>query len=190
MSYLSDLLGDAYKEGMTEDEISSALEARDTGRDDEITKLKQSVSKANSEAAAYKKQLRAKQSEEEAQASTIKEQLDKLTEENEGLRKSIALTDNKSKLIAMGYDEKLALDTAQAIVDGDMTKVLANQVKFNEAQKQNIIAEHMRNMEHPAGGSVNGTNTYEKELADARAVNDMAAMVHYTRLANTPVGNE
>lgn len=43
MSYLSDLLGDSYKEGMTEEEISTALQAAGAGQnnDAEINRLKQ-----------------------------------------------------------------------------------------------------------------------------------------------------
>ena len=42
MSYLSDLLGDSYKEGMTEEEISTALQAAGAGQnnDAEINRLK------------------------------------------------------------------------------------------------------------------------------------------------------
>lgn len=41
MSYLSDLLGDSYKEGMTEEEISTALQAAGAGQnnDAEINRL-------------------------------------------------------------------------------------------------------------------------------------------------------
>lgn len=63
MSYLSDLLGDAYKEGMTEEEISTALQSAGAGAKDneaEVNRLKAQLSKANSEAADYKKQLRGK----------------------------------------------------------------------------------------------------------------------------------
>lgn len=60
MSYLSDLLGNAYKEGMTEEEISTALQSAGAGAKDneaEVNRLKAQLSKANSEAADYKKQL-------------------------------------------------------------------------------------------------------------------------------------
>ncbi|MBQ2615226.1 MAG: hypothetical protein IJF90_00015, partial [Synergistaceae bacterium] len=68
MSYLSNLLGTAYKEGMTEDELSAALEGLNLtagGDDAEVLRLKAALSKANSEAADYKKQLRSKQTEAE-----------------------------------------------------------------------------------------------------------------------------
>lgn len=89
MSYLSDLLGDAYKEGMTEEEISTALQSAGAGAKDneaEVNRLKAQLSKANSEAADYKKQLRGKQSEDEAAAAEQKATMDKLTQENADLK--------------------------------------------------------------------------------------------------------
>ena len=104
MSYLSDLLGTAYKEGMTEEEISTALEAVRDNNETEVTRLKTALSKANSEAAEYKKQLRAKQTDDEANAAVQKEEHDKLVQENTDLKRSIALSEKKAKLLSMGYD--------------------------------------------------------------------------------------
>ena len=64
MSYLSDLLGSAYKEGMTEEEISTALQTVKSTSDAEVNRLKAALSKANGEAADYKKQLRNKQTDD------------------------------------------------------------------------------------------------------------------------------
>ena len=144
MSYLSDLLGTAYKGGMTEEEISTALQAVGTGNEAEVNRLKAALSKANSEAADYKKQLRTKQTDDEANAAAQKEEHDKLVQENNDLKRSIALSEKKAKLLAMGYDEKLAAETAAAMVDGDMDKVMANQSVYLEAQKKTIQADHMR----------------------------------------------
>lgn len=156
MSYLSDLLGDAYKEGMTEEEISTALQSAGAGAKDneaEVNRLKAQLSKANSEAADYKKQLRGKQSEDEAAAAEQKATMDKLTQENADLKRSMALSEKKAKLLAMGYDEKLADDTATAMVDGDMDKVMANQTKYLEAREKDILAKKMK-------GSLNNYGAY------------------------------
>lgn len=157
MSYLSDLLGDKYKEGMTEEEISAALEgikAGDkSGNTAEIDRLKAQLSKANSEAADYKKQLRSKQSEDEAAAADQKALMDKLTQENADLKRSMALADTKAKLLGMGYDDKLAASTATAMVDGDMDVVMKNQSTFIESQKKVIEANMMKDTPRPAGGS-------------------------------------
>ena len=86
------LLGDAYKEGMTADEIVSALEkAADPNA--EIEKLRNAVTKANGEAAEYKKQLKAKRTDDE---NAAQEQADKLAE----MQKQIeALTADKENLV-------------------------------------------------------------------------------------------
>lgn len=184
MSYLSDLLGKAYKEGMTEDEISAALETVGQGNDAEVNRLKAALSKANSEAADYKKQLRSKQSDDEAAAAAQKEEQDRLAKENADLKRTIALTDRKSKLLAMGYDETLATETATAMVDGDMDKVLANQNKYLEVQKKAIQADAMRKTPRPAAGDEGngGGMDYGKKIAEAKARGDMTSAAYYTRL--------
>ena len=183
MSYLSDLLGSAYKEGMTEDEISTALETVGHGNNAEVNRLKTALSKANSEAADYKKQLRSKQSDDEAAAAAQKEEWDKIVKENGELKRSIALSDRKGKLLAMGYDEKLAEETATAMVDGDMEKVMANQSKYLEAQKKIIQADHMRKTPRPAAGSADGSGMdFAKKISEAQANGDFTAAAYYTRL--------
>ena len=183
MSYLSDLLGSAYKEGMTEDEISTALQTVGQGNEAEINRLKAALSKANSEAADYKKQLRTKQTDDEAAEAERKANMEKLTQENADLKRSIALSEKKAKLLGMGYDEQLADSTATAMVDGDMDTVMANQSKYLEAQKKDILADKMKNTPRPAGGSENtGGADYQKKIAEAQASGDYTAAAYYTRL--------
>ena len=68
---LKEVLGDAYKEGMTFEEVEAALEKVNVPEDNsaEIERLKNALSKSNSEAAGYKKQLREKMTEDEQKAS-------------------------------------------------------------------------------------------------------------------------
>ncbi len=183
MSYLSDLLGSAYKEGMTEDEISTALQTVGQGNEAEINRLKAALSKANSEAADYKKQLRTKQTDDEAAEAERKANMEKLTQENADLKRSIALSEKKAKLLGMGYDEQLADSTATAMVDGDMDTVMANQSKYLEAQKKDILADKMKKTPRPTGGSENtGGADYQKKIAEAQASGDYTAAAYYTRL--------
>ena len=192
MSYLSDLLGKAYKEGMTEDEISAALETVGQGNEAEVNRLKAALSKANSEAADYKKQLRTKQTDDEAAAAAQKEEHDRLVQENADLKRSMALSERKAKLLAMGYDESLADETAAAMVDGDMDKVMANQSKYLEVQKKNIQADAMRKTPRPAAGDdVNGGSMdYAKKIAEAQASGDYTAAAYYTRLQAQEAANQ
>lgn len=192
MSYLSDLLGEAYKEGMTEDEISAALETVGQGNEAEVNRLKAALSKANSEAADYKKQLRTKQTDDEAAAAAQKEEYNQLVQENADLKRSMALSERKAKLLAMGYDESLADETAVAMVDGDMDKVMANQNKYLEVQKKNIQADAMRKTPRPAAGDDGngGSMDYAKKIAEAQASGDYTAAAYYTRLQAQEAANQ
>lgn len=193
MSYLSDLLGEAYKEGMTEEEISTALQTAGAGQSNtaELDKLKAQLSKANSEAADYKKQLRGKQTADEAAAAEQKAAMDKLTQENADLKRSFALSDKKAKLIAMGYDEKLADSTAVAMVDGDMDTVMENQAKFNESREKAIQAELMKKTPRPAAGSEGtGGMDYAKKIEEAQASGNLTAVAYYTRLKAQDEANQ
>ena len=192
MSYLSDLLGKAYKEGMTEDEISAALETVGQGNEAEVNRLKAALSKANSEAADYKKQLRTKQTDDEAAAAAQKEEHDRLVQENADLKRSMALSERKAKLLAMGYDESLADETAADMVDGDMDKVMANQSKYLEVQKKNIQADAMRKTPRPAAGDDGngGSMDYAKKIAEAQASGDYTAAAYYTRLQAQEAANQ
>lgn len=192
MSYLSDLLGKAYKEGMTEDEISAALETVGQGNEAEVNRLKAALSKANSEAADYKKQLRTKQTDDEAAAAAQKEEHDRLVQENADLKRSMALSERKAKLLAMGYDESLADETAAAMVDGNMDKVMANQSKYLEVQKKAIQADAMRKTPRPAAGDdgSGGSMDYAKKIAEAQASGDYTAAAYYTRLQAQEAANQ
>lgn len=183
MSYLSDLLGSAYKEGMTEEEISKALENKNDSNDAEIMKLKNALNKANSDAADWKRKLREKQTDEEAAKLAKDEEYNKILQENTELKRSINVSEKKAKLLAMGYDEKLAGETAVAMVDGDMDKVMNNQSIYLEAQKKEITANHMKNTPRPnQNDNGNGDLNYDKLISEAREENNLVGVAYYTRL--------
>ena len=182
MSYLSDLLGDGYHEGMTEEEISTALESAQVGAGNEITNLRQALSRANSEAADYKKQLRSRQTAEEAAAAEQKSLMEQMAQENKDLKRSIAISEKTTQLLGIGYGAELASATALAMIDGDLDTVIKNQSTFLEAQKQNILAERMKNTPRPASGSEGGAGHYQKLIDEAKARGDFSAAAYYTRL--------
>lgn len=162
---LKELLGDSFKDGMTVEEIEAALANINPVSDEttrkEIEKLTAALTKSNAEAAENKRKLREKQTEEEKQKEEQEQQLAAMREELETLRKEKALSANKGEFLAMGYDEKLALESAQAMVDGDTAKVFANQKKFLETQKEKIKAELLKGTPNPPPGG--DTNAITKE---------------------------
>ena len=186
MSFLSDLLGDAYREGMTEDDISNALQTANVGvieaTPTDLNKLREALSRANGEAAEYKKRLREKQTDAEAAEQERKAEQDRLIQENADLKRSIALSERKSKLIGLGYDEALASETATAMVDGDLDKVIANQSAFLANMKQEIIKGQMLGTPKPGAGAGTHGIDYNAKISEARANKDIAAVAYYTRL--------
>lgn len=183
MSYLSELLGDAYKEGMTEEDISAALEKANKKGTSDVDKLKASLTKANAEAAKYKQQLRERQTDEEAAKSAQEEQLKTLIEQNNELKRTLDLSEKKSKLMGAGYDEELAGVTAKAMIDGDIDTVIANQAKYLEAQKAAIKTDLMKQTPRPTEGSDGASPVdYNKLIENALASGDRVSAAAYTRM--------
>lgn len=161
---IKDLLGNAYKEGMTAEEITAALEKVSPPEDNstELEKLKTALSKSNSEAADYKKQLRAKQTEDEATKQKEQEEREELQSKYEQLLHKTSVSDNKAKLLAVGYDEKLADETAEAMVNGELDKVFVNQKKHLEAFEKKVRAEVLKDTPKPIDDGNGKTMTLEK----------------------------
>ena len=63
--------------------------------------------------------------------------------------------------VAMGYDEKLARASAEAIVKGDMATVFANQKAHVDAREKALRAELLKETPPPAGGNPNSAMTIE-----------------------------
>ena len=148
---IKDLLKDAYKEGMTVEEIESALKDISLPDDNsaELERLKNALSKSNSEAADYKKQLREKMSEDEQKKQKEQEERESMQKELEALRRESLVSKNKARLVALGYEEALADETAEAMADGKIEKVFANQKKHLEAFEKRVRAEALKNTPKP-----------------------------------------
>ena len=161
---IKDLLKDAYKEGMTLEEIEAALDGVELPADNssEIERLKTALSKSNSENAEWKKKHREALSEEEKKAQETEELIRKLTEQNESLMRESNVSKHKAKLIAMGYEEALANDTAVAMADGDMVKVSEYQQKHLEAFEKKIRAEALKGTKPPVSDKDGGSITREQ----------------------------
>lgn len=157
-------------ENMTPDEKLAALEAYEyeappAGNGTELEKLKNAVSKANSEAADLKRQLKAKQTAEEQAEAERAATAKALQEELETLRKEKTVSTYKSSYLALGYDENLAEETAKAMADGKTDVVFSNQKAFNEAQKQAFIKETLEGTPRPQPGEL-GDKSITKEQFD------------------------
>lgn len=160
---IKDLLKDAYKEGMSVEEIETALKDIDLPTDNsaEIDRLKAALSKSNSEAADFKKQLREKMSAEEIKAKEDAEKMEALIKERDALLREKTIATYKASYLSLGYEENLALATAEALANGELNKVFANQKKHNEAIEKKIRADVLNETPKPEGG--NGSDIITKE---------------------------
>ena len=161
---IKDLLKDAYKEGMSIEDIENALKDIDLPVDNsaEIDRLKNALSKSNSEAAEYKKQLREKMSAEEAKAKEDAEKYEEVVKERDALRREKNILNHKSQYLALGYDEALANETAEAMVNGELDKVFAAQKKHLDSVEKKIREDVLKDTPKPEGGGGSPTMTKEK----------------------------
>lgn len=161
---LKEVLGDAYKEGMTFEEVETALESVTIPEDNsaEIERLKNALSKSNSEAAGYKKQLREKMTEDEQKKQREQEEREELQNKYDKLLRESVIVKNKAKLVALGYDESLADETAEAMADGDSEKVFANQQKHLASFEKKVRAEALKDTPKPTPDGDSKTMTLEK----------------------------
>jgi hypothetical protein len=159
-----DLLKDAYKEGMTLEEIEAALEDVELPADQsgEIERLKSALSKSNSENAEWKKKHRDALSEDEKKTQEKDELIQKLTEERNTLLRESNVSKHKAKLLGMGYDETLAGKAAEAMADGDMVKAFEYQQTHLEAFEKKIRADALKGTPKPVPDKKDGALTREQ----------------------------
>ena len=160
---LKEVLGDSYKKSMTFDEVEAALEKVTILEDNsaEIERLKNALSKSNSEAAGYKKQLREKMTEDEQKKQKEQEEREELQTKYDKLLRESVIAKNKAKLITLGYEETLADETAEAIADGNFEKMFVNQQKHLISFEKRIRSEALKNTPKPTSDGNSKTMTLE-----------------------------
>lgn len=107
---------------------------------DEAEKLKAALSKANSEAAEWKRQFREKQTEAERSEAERAEREKAVEEELRGLRRDKAVSGFVAQCLSLGYDKELALRAAEAMADGDAATILACQQDFLAVKQKELEA--------------------------------------------------
>lgn len=153
----------------------------------ELEKQKNALSKANSEAAEWKRKHNALLSEEEKKKQEDADKLAQMEQELADLRKGKTVSEYKAKFVAQGYDEALAEETAKALADGDSAKVFANQSKFLEEYAKKVKSDAIKKTPKPGAGAGSGSGTegtvdYGKKIEEAQKNGDITAVAYYTRL--------
>jgi len=170
-------------EQMTPEQKVAALEAYNHPDPDYSGYVKKDLyDKAASDAASWKKKHNELLTEDERKKQEDADALANMKKELDELRKDKTISEFKAKLIAQGYDEALASDTAQAMADGDTAKVFANQGKFLEDYAKKVKADAMKKTPKPPAGDGSSDIDYSKKIEEAQQSGDMAAVAYYTRL--------
>ena len=123
-----------YAEMSVEDKIKALeeyeIETPAPKESDEVTKLKTALSKANSDAAEWKRQFREKQTEAERAEAERKEREQAVEEELRVLRRDKTIAGFVNSCLALGYDKELAQRAATAMADNDAAEIMACQQEF------------------------------------------------------------
>lgn len=152
---------EGYETMSAEDKLK-ALEGFDIPDPDYSGHVKKEVfDKTASELAAVKKQLKEKMTDDEAAKQKEQEEREELQSKYEKLLRESEISKNKSKLLALGYEEKLADETAEAMADGDLDKVFTNQKKHLDSVEKRVRAEALKDTPKPTPDGDSKTMTLE-----------------------------
>lgn len=147
-------------ETMTVEEKLAALEAYEPDMSGFVKK--ELLEKANSEAAGYKKQLRERMTEEEAAKAKAAEDMASVMAELEKYRAKDAINEYTVQFLGIGYDEKLAKSTAEALHKGDMATMFKNHAVFVAEHEKAMKAELLKSTPTPPAGD--GDKGVTKEM--------------------------
>ena len=107
---------------------------------DEVNKLKTALSKANSDAAEWKRQFREKQTEAERAEAERAEREKAVEDELRTLRRDKTVSGYQAQCLALGYTQELALRAAEAMADNNAAAIMACQQEFLDAKQKELEA--------------------------------------------------
>lgn len=153
---------EGYAEMSAEDKLK-ALEGFDIPDPDYSGYVKKDVfDKTASELAGVKKQLKDKMTDDEAAKQKEQEEREELQSKYDKLLRESEISKHKAKLLGLDYDEKLADETAEAMADGDMEKVFANQKKHLDSVEKRVRADALKDTPKPTPDGDSKTMTLDK----------------------------
>ena len=152
---------------MTVEEQLQALqdfeyEEQDNSKYDNLKKL---FDKNASELAQAKRELKTKMTEEEVREQERSAEYEAMKTELSNYKRTAEIASHKAEYVSQGYDEKLALETAEAMVDGDSDTVFRNMRKQNIIIEQNLRATILKDTPPPV------PDGHDEEVAKTKALN-------------------
>jgi len=131
---------------------------------------KDTLDRTASEAADWKKKYNSKLSEDEKREEERKTLDAAKDAELDALRKKDTISTHRAELLGIGYDDKLATETAKALADGDMAKFFANQKIHDDAVRNAARAGALAGGKEPPAGR----NEEPNKRADMQKQYDVA----------------
>jgi hypothetical protein len=147
-------------ESMTPEEKIAALEAYEPDMSGFVAKA--TFDKTASELAAAKKTIREKMTEDEVKKAQEAEERATLIERAEKAEYALAVSGYEKAYLAMGYDEKLARSSAEALAKGDTETVFKNQKIHADTREKALRTEMLKTTPSPAPGKADGGMTKEQ----------------------------
>ena len=188
---LKELLGDAYKEGMSFEEIEAALADKELVDPSTLPKSvsKEVFDKTASELSKVKKELKALKEASMTDAEKLQAELDKAKEAQAIYNKELSKLRAKEIFVSAGLTEADYSSILDAVVseDEETTKARAkSMVDLISAQKaaveKAVKAELLKGTPKPPAGDGGDTDeAFEKEIEAARANGDMATVAALIR---------
>lgn len=188
---LSELLGDAYRDGMTLEEVSAALKGVEMPKDNsaEIGRLKNALSKSNADAADWKRKYQDTLDDAGRKAADEAEATKQLQEELNRMKREMTVSGYKASYVGMGYSESEAAKIAESLADGKIDDVLARQKAHQEKLTEQIKKDLLKGTPRPDGSQDDKDDDSDamkraREMAKARAESSRRAseaMKNYLR---------
>lgn len=161
-------------EGMNADELRAFIQNLEVPEakaesvpNDEITRLKNALTKSNSEAADYRKKWQSTLSEQERLEAERQQRDAERDARIAELEKEKAVGDYTAKCLAMGYSAELAKSSAIAWAEGNNEQVFADMNTFIAEKTKQLQAEALNNQPQLTNGSPVVTPTPEDDLTAA-----------------------
>lgn len=155
---------EGYADMSAEDKVKAleALEIEDNTA--EIERYKNATSKANSEAAEYKRQLKALQEKASEGASDTEKQMAELKEQIETLQREKSISEKKASFLKFGMNEDHAAKCSEAFTNGDSETFFATLGSFIADHDKAFKAEMLKATPRPdsEGGNTPPVMTLEK----------------------------
>lgn len=142
----------------------------------EIARLKDLVSKANSEAASWKKKHNEQLSEEERKNSETADTLQQLQDELATLRKEKAVSGYTANLLEVGFAPDEAGKAAKVLADGNLDAFWGHMKTYKAQLEKNIRAELQRRNPDPGSSGGNEQVMTKEKYAKLNNVQKMEFM--------------